>query len=92
MEFQKKARELINELNELSNGSIFPRTENMYYSGFLKLIKKPIDESELIIYNKLKEFVNHVIKDESECNDFYSEKEDKIIRKIAKNVTINKNY
>lgn len=72
MEFQKKARELINELNELSNGSIFPRTENMYYSGFLKLIKKPIDESELIIYNKLKEFVNHVIKDESEVNDFYS--------------------
>lgn len=72
LQFQEKAKQLVNELNELTKGDIFPRTENMYYAGFLKLIKKPLDESELIIYNKLKEFVNHIIKDESGANDFYS--------------------
>ena len=51
--FAEKAKQLINELNELSKGDIFPRSENMSYVGFLKLIKKPLDESELIIYNKL---------------------------------------
>lgn len=94
----------IDELNELTKGEIFPKAKkdednNIYFVGFLKLLKKP-EEPEKVpvslsalesddvnpdyekyindvneyhkkieIYNKLKEFVNLMVKDH---DDFYS--------------------
>jgi len=98
---KEKAKELIKELNELSKGEIFPKAKkdeesNIYFLGFLKLLKKPEEPSKiepnisaldsddvnpdyeqylldvkvyhnnLLIYNKLKEFVKLIIKDNDE--------------------------
>jgi hypothetical protein len=100
---KEKAKEIINELNELTKGEIFPKAKvdeekNVYFLGFLKLLKKPVEPAKieptisalesddvnpdyekyledvkeyhnnLLIYNKLKEFVNLIIKSD---NDFY---------------------
>lgn len=101
---KEKAKEIIKELNELTKGEIFPKAKkdeetNIYFLGFLKLLKKPeeplkiqptisalesddvnIDyekyledvkeyHNNLLIYNKLKEFVNLIIKDNDEFYD-----------------------
>jgi hypothetical protein len=101
---KEKAKEIIKELNELTKGEIFPKSKiddekNIYFLGFLKLLKKPEEpekiqpnisalESEavnpdyekylddvkeyhnkLVIYNKLKELVNLIMKGH---DDFYS--------------------
>lgn len=101
---KEKAKELIKELNELTKGEIFPKAKkdeqsNIYFLGFLKLLKKPEEpekiqpnisalesddvnpdylkyledmkeyHNNLIIYNKLKEFVKLIIKDDSEFYD-----------------------
>jgi hypothetical protein len=98
-----RGKEIINELNELTKGEIFPKSKiddekNAYYLGFLKLLKKPVEpekiqpnisalesddvnpeyekyledvkeyDKNLTIYNKLKEFINLIIKDNK---DFY---------------------
>lgn len=104
---KEKAKEIIKELNELSKGEIFPKAKkdeesNIYFLGFLKLLKKPEEptkiepsisalesddvnpdclkyiedmklyDQNIVIYNKLKEFVNLIIKDKE---NFYDELE-----------------
>lgn len=101
---KEKAKELIKELNELTKGEIFPKAKiddekNIYFLGFLKLLKKPEEpekiqpsisalesddvnpdylkyiedvkeyHNNLIIYNKLKDFVKLIIKDDPEFYD-----------------------
>jgi hypothetical protein len=98
---KEKAKEIIKELNELTKGEIFPKAKkddenNVYYLGFLKLLKKPeepvkvepnisalesddvnpdyekyledvkVYDKNMTIYNKLKEFVKLIIKDNDE--------------------------
>jgi len=101
---KEKAKELIKELNELTKGEIFPKAKiddekNIYFLGFLKLLKKPEEPTKiqpnisalesddvnpdylkylddvkeyhnnLLIYNKLKEFVKLIIKDDPNFYD-----------------------
>lgn len=101
---KEKAVELIKELNEITKGEIFPKTKiddekNVYFLGFLKLLKKPEEplkiqpsisaldsddvntdylkyiedvkeyHNKILIYNKLKDFVNLIIKDN---DNFYN--------------------
>jgi hypothetical protein len=49
---KEKAKELIKELNELTKGEIFPKAKkdeesNIYFLGFLKLLKKPEEPSKI---------------------------------------------
>jgi len=101
---KEKAKEIIKELNELTKGEIFPKSKiddekNVYFLGFLKLLKKPEEpkkieptisaldsddvnpdyekyiedvkeyQNNLVIYNKLKEFVKLIIKDNENFYD-----------------------
>jgi hypothetical protein len=98
---KEKVKELLKELNDLTKGEIFPKAKkdeesNIYFLGFLKLLKKPeepakveptisalesddvnpdyekyledvkVYHNNLLIYNKLKEFVKLIIKDNDE--------------------------
>jgi len=49
---KEKAKELIKELNELTKGEIFPKAKiddekNIYFLGFLKLLKKPEEPTKI---------------------------------------------
>jgi hypothetical protein len=76
---KEDVKKLLLELNELTKGEIFPRSqidEEKYicYPAFLKVVKKPEEEEEdyeikLQIYNKLKEFVQLMITDDPNFYD-----------------------